>query len=127
MKKKHALNLILLLAVTVGITACGGNDKQAQQAEQEHVAAGIAVTDTDDPNRWAPSPEAVEQAKKDAAAPPIQLADDGSTDIGLGEMEKPPVPPEPPKLANGDEADQYGLPAWDQIAHGDLKVKRIHY
>jgi hypothetical protein len=58
--------------------------------------------------------------------------DSGSTgqsaedDPALGEMVKLPPPPMP-KLASGDEADQFGLPEWERMARGELHVKRIRY
>jgi hypothetical protein len=130
----NALKRKYLVAVAVGlmVTACGGNkeaDQKALQAEQEHVQNGIAVADTDDPNRWAPPPEAIEQAKQDAAAPAIHVGDlsELKNDPSLSYMEVLPPQPEPPKLAQGDEADQYGLPEWEAMARGDLHVKRIRY
>lgn len=129
MNMKDAVRIGAVLAIVCGVTTgCGGAaDKQAQQAEQEHVQAGIAAADGDDPNRWAPLPEAIESAKKEAAQPMMQMTDNGGADMALGSMEKLPPQPEPQKLSNGDEAEQYGVPAWEQIARGDLKVKRIHY
>lgn len=128
MKVKDALHRALMIGLTGGLlAACGDDDSKAQQAEQAHVAVGIAVAEADDPDRWAPSREAVEQMKRDAAAPPIRMADDGSSDIALGEMERPPVPPEQPRLPGADEADRYGLAAWEQMARGEVKVKRIRY
>lgn len=132
MNMKDAVKFGVTLAIVCGVTTgCGGAaDKQAQQArqaEQEHVQAGVAAADADDPSRWAPSPRAIESAKKEAAQPMVQMADNGGADIALGAMEKLPPQPEPPRLSNGDEADQYVVPAWEQIARGDLRVKRIHY
>jgi hypothetical protein len=125
-----ALGLVSLIAA-----ACGKRDEQARHsgsdsataAEQEHVDAGVVASSEDDPDRWAPSPESVARAKQDIAMPPIQMADDGTADIALGDMPRPPAPPPPKKLTNGDEADQYGLPAWEQVARGELRVKRIQY
>ncbi|QEX22479.1 hypothetical protein FRZ61_24110 [Hypericibacter adhaerens] len=145
MRIKQAVKLAAALGIAgMVMTGCGRDDDQAQekgqaqetsqaqtepaqQAEQEHVEAGVAAAEADDPSRWAPSPEAIAQARKDADAPPIEMADDGSSDIALGGMERPPVPPAPPRLLEGDDADQYGLAAWEQIARGDLKPRRIHY
>lgn len=47
-------------------------------------------------------------------------------DPALGDMEKLPPPPLP-KLAAGDEVDQFGLPEWERMARGELHVKRIRY
>jgi hypothetical protein len=135
-QRKVVLALGLVSAI---LAACGKGDDQVRQgypnpsalssttAEQKRVDAGIAAAAEDNPNSWAPSPESVAGAKKDAAAPPIQMVDDGISDIALGNMPRPPAPPPPPKLATGDEAVQYGLPAWEQIARGELRVKRIQY
>jgi hypothetical protein len=122
----------LILAMTV---ACGKGDQGRKQAsadsaaaaEQEHVDAGVVAASEDDPSRWAPSSGSVAQAKKESAMPPIQMVDDGSADIALGSMPRLPAPPPVKKRADGDEADQYGLPAWEHVARGELRVRRIQY
>ena len=126
-----AFGLILVMTVS-----CGKKEDQGRKhagvdaataAEQEHVDAGIVAASEDNPSRWAPSSESIARAKQDLASPPIQMVDDGSTDISLGSMPRPPVPPPPKKMSNGDEADQYGLAAWEQVARGELRVRRIQY
>src|SRR5205085_8490608 len=52
--------------------------------------------------------------------------DTDENDPALEGMAKLPPPPMP-KIASGDEADQFGLPEWERMARGDLHVKRIHY
>lgn len=134
MKRAAGVAVVMVLGLACAVGACSRSDEAGQQSspqtaseEQAHVEAGIAAAESDDPKRWAPSREARERAKKNAAAAAIALADDGTSEIALGQMERPPVPPPPPKLRSGTEADQFGLPAWEQIARGDLRPKRIQY
>ncbi len=94
---------------------------------QERVDRGIAVAQSDDRSRWAPSPDTVAAFKKDAASPAMRVLDDGTSDIALGASARPPTPPQPPGLVNGDDAVRYGVAAWEQMARGDLRVKRIQY
>lgn len=122
---------VVALAVCLAVTACGGKEtnQAALQSEQEHVQQGIAVAEGDDPNRWAPPQDAIDKAKADAQQPEIRVGNlaELKNDPGIGEMEVLPPPAPPPKLVQGDEADQYGLPAWEQMARGELHVKRIQY
>jgi hypothetical protein len=128
MRVESKLKTILAAVIVAGVIAgCGGTNTQQQQAEQAHVEQGVAVAEGDNPNAWAPSAESIAEAKKQDAAPAIALTDSGGADQAIGEMEKLPPSAPPTKLANGDEADQYGLPAWEQMARGDLHVKRIQY
>jgi hypothetical protein len=129
MKSKRYLIAIL---ASLLVTACGANkeaDQTAVQEEKEHEENGQAVAESDDPNRWAPSAEATEKAKHDDAQPEIRVGNLAQlkNDPAIGEMELLPPQPQPPKLIQGDEADQYGLSAWEQMARGELHVKRIQY
>jgi hypothetical protein len=153
---RNAIEKLLLLAIVCGACAgCGQdhNTKEQLAKEQDRVQHGVLADDADDPNRWAPSPEAIAAAQKEASEPAIRpqstpaatsyamnprAAEHGETmnvsesaqdpnDIALGDMQKLPPPAPPPAIRAGDEADQFGLPEWEQMARGELHVKRIRY
>jgi hypothetical protein len=102
-----------------------------QSAKREKDAAAIVVRSTRQPRASAYdlNPRAA-TAPHENAATAIDSANEaeaGDEDPALGGMEKLPPPPMPPKLASGDEADQFGLPEWERMARGELHVKRIRY
>lgn len=129
MKTKRFLVAIIACLL---VTACGANkeaDQKALESEKDHEQNGIAVAQSDDPNHWAPPQDLIAKAKQDDAQPEMRVGNlaDLKNEPGIGEMELLPPQPEPPKLTQGDEADQYGLSEWEQMARGDLHVKRIQY
>ena len=143
--KSAVTKLVLMVVCVFAFSACRSkNDEASERAnvqspaleeEQARVNQGIAVDESDDPSRWVPSSEDVKTAKLAAAAPtftpqPWQGLAPGAqdpTEISLGGIERLPVPPQPPRFTKGDEADEYGLPAWEKMARGEINVRRIQY
>ena len=126
-------NALLVSFLILSCAGCSQNNAQQQQAEQAHVEQGIVAAGGDDPNSWAPSKEAVEQAAKDAqaqaSAPSAAETGDTTqaTDPAMTGMERMPPPPMPSDLSGSDEAEKYGLPEEEEMARGELHVKRIRY
>jgi hypothetical protein len=147
--------LIELLVVTVIICgACSGCSKShsnSAQRENDGVdpddwaptkeAIESARREKDSPLSLAPTaqprashydlnPRAAMQAQENEETEPgydsRKIKQTTEEDPALGDMAKLP-PPVPPKLASGDEADQFGLPEWERMARGELHVKRIRY
>src|SRR4051794_15876194 len=117
--------LIGLFAVILGCAACSrSHPTTAQQGD-----------DALDLNGWKPTAAAIQAAERQKKSPPMIVATAppksidykgsvGVEDPELGGIEK--LPPRPmPKLASGDEADQFCLPEWERMARGELHIKRI--
>jgi hypothetical protein len=145
MKRRRLLNVLIAAAICcAACTACSRSHESTSSGE----ADGI------DPNRWRPAAEAIAAAEREKKAPMTlaratqprasaydlnpraaaagqssdpaseeQLAQDDPSIAGMPKLPPPPMP----KLGRGDEADQFGLPEWEQIARGDLHIKRIRY
>jgi hypothetical protein len=147
--------LIELLVVTVIICgACSGCSKShsnSAQRENDGVdpddwaptkeAIAAARREKDSPLSLAPTaqprasdydlnPRAAMQAQENEETEPgyeSRNTEPVEDDPALGEIERLPPPPALPKLGQGDEADQFGLPEWERMARGELHVKRIRY
>lgn len=72
-RAKHAL-ILLVVSGTICSVLSGCSSQEAskqQQAEAMRVASGIAASDEDNPNNWAPTREAIEEAKREDKTPAI--------------------------------------------------------
>jgi hypothetical protein len=151
--RREFIELLLVTVIMCG--GCGGCSRSHRNSAQRE-------DDPNDPDRWTPTTEAIESARREKKSPPTIAAttqprasdydlnpraamqaqqneetapeyDSRNTeqatgeDPALGQIDKLPPPPMPPKLAAGDEADQFGLPEWERMARGELHVKRIRY
>ena len=117
---------LLLAVVFVVCAGCSRSNRTDGQGEDVNL----------DPKYWKPTKEAIESAKRESNPPPVVVS---TTQRGAGNYEQAPTedpelgeieklaPPPMPKLASGDEADQFGLPEWERMARGELHVKRIRY
>lgn len=148
MRRKRIVPWLFGIVLSTVLASCSRSHK---------TDTGQSDDDAFNPRRWAPSADAIAAAKRERKAPMIvarstqprasdydlnpngasqpqpmggeadRSSDQGSgDDAALGDMEKLPPPPMP-KLGSGDEADQFGLPEWEQLARGELHIKRIRY